>query len=291
METNEIEEVRFDEDQERSPKKKATKLGCVLRVILLTGVVYGLMLGFAIVGYVLALGIPVADENALLEVFGNLGLLLAVLIICAMVRNRTGERVRDAVKLRHFNFMLVIMLTLAGWSLGEACDHFMGVVLSNFMSIEPDVNNIGNIWTVISAVFCAPILEELIFRFGFMGLLRESFGKVFTITFSTIIFAVVHTYNIQNTTNVIMGTLLVAYVYYRTGNILYTMCEHFLHNALCCIPFGEMSICGVDVYFEKNGFIMPGMPWLIINLIVLAISMAWLIRFFGRKGEQDGVTV
>lgn len=268
-----------------------SKWWCIIRVLLLAGMTYGLMLGFAIVGYVLSLGIPVADENALLEVFGNSGLLLAVLIICAMVRNRTGERVRDAVKLRHFNFMLVIMLTLAGWSLGEACDHFMGVFLSNFMSIEPDVNEIGSIWTIISAVICAPIFEELIFRFGFMGLLKENFGKHFTILFSTIIFAVVHTYNIQNTFNVIVGTLLTAYVYYRTGNVLYTMFEHFLHNALCCIPFGEMSILGIDVYYEKNGFIMAGMPWLIINVVVLAISMSWLVWYFSKKGDQDGITV
>ena len=264
---------------------------CIIRVLILTGITYGLMLGFAIVGYVLSFQFPEEYEDALLELFGNLGLALAVLIVCKIVRSRTGVRVKDAVKLQHFDFMLVIMLTLAGWSLGETCDHFMGVVLSNFMSIEPDVNEIGSIWTIISAVICAPILEELIFRFGFMGLLKENFGKHFTILFSTIIFAVVHTYNIQNTCNVIVGTLLTAYVYYRTGNILYTMCEHFLHNALCCIPFGEMSILGIDVYYEKNGFIMAGMPWLIINLIILAISMGWLIWFFGRKGDQDGITV
>lgn len=270
-----------------------SKWWCIIRVLLLAGMTYGLMLGFAIVGYVLSLGLGFSEEDgdALLELFGNIGLLLAVLIVCTMVKNRTGVRVRDAVKLRRFNFMLVIMLTLAGWSLGETCDHVMGVILSNFMSIEPDVNDIGSIWTVLSAVICAPIFEELIFRFGFMGLLKENFGKVFTIFFSTIIFAVVHTYNIQNTFNVIVGTLLTAYVYYRTGNILYTMCEHFLHNALCCIPFGEMSILGIDVYYEKNGFIMAGMPWLIINLIILAISMGWLIWFFGRKGDQDGITV
>ena len=268
-----------------------SKWWCIIRVMLLTVMTYGLMLGFAIVGYVLSFQFPEEYKDALLEVFGNLGLLLAVLIVCTMVKNRTGVRVRDAIKLRRFNFMLVIMLTLAGWSLGETCDHVMGVLLSNFMSIEPDVNDIGSIWTIISAVICAPILEELIFRFGFMGLLRENFGKIFTIIFSTIIFAIVHTYNIQNTTNVIMGTMLAAYVYYRTGNILYTMCEHFLHNALCCIPLGEMSILGSDVYYEKNGFITSGTPWLIINLIVLVISMTWLIWFFRKKGEQDGITV
>ena len=270
---------------------KNTKLGCIIRILLLTGMTYGLMLGFAIIGYVFSQGFPGAEEDAIMEVFGNSGLLLAVLIVCAIVRKRTGVSVRDAVKLRSFDFMLVIMLTLAGWSLGETCDHVMGVLLSNFMSIEPDVTEIGSIWTVISAVICAPILEELIFRFGFMGLLRENFGKIFTIIFSTIIFALLHTYNIQNTTNVIMGTLLVAYVYYRTGNILYTMCEHCLHNALCCIPFGGIRIFGSYTYYEKNGFIMSGTPWLIINLIVLVISMTWLIWFFRKKGEQDGITV
>lgn len=265
---------------------KNTKLGCIIRILLLTGMTYGLMLGFAIIGYVFSQGFPGAEEDAIMEVFGNSGLLFAVLIVCAVVRKRTGVRVRDAVKLRNFDFMLVIMLTLAGWSLGETCDHVTGVLLSNFMSIEPDVTEIGSIWAIISAVICAPIFEELICRFGFMGLLKESFGKVFTIIFSTIIFAVMHTYNIQNTTNVIVGTLLVAYVYYQTGNILYTMCEHCLHNALCFVPFGSFSLFGVDFYYEKNGFILDGWPWFLINVIILGISMTWIILYFKNQKNR-----
>ena len=268
------------------PKRRNTKKRGIFWIIVCTGIAYGLMLLFALMGMVLNTLFDLNKFDAMVDMFGNCGLGLAALITCAILRRETGERVRDAVRWRDFNFLLVIMLTLAGWSLGEVCDHVAGSILSNFMTIEPDENYLEGFWGVVSAVICAPIFEELIFRFGFVGLLKKNSGMPFTLIFTTLIFSLVHLYNIQNTGNVFLGTILAAYVYYRTGNLLYTIFEHALHNAICFIPLGAWNIGGIPLYLERNGFVLAGWPWFLINLVVLVISMTWIIWYFKNQKNR-----
>lgn len=281
-----------EEDKKRKKKsrKKNTKLRGIVKILICVGILYVLMYGFATLGFAVSMYFCPGRLEEITEIFGNVGIGLTALIACFMLRSETGERLRDAVSFRDFRFSLVIAVTLAGWSLGEVCDHLMGLILSDHMTIVPDVNSMEGIVGVISAVICAPIFEELIFRFSFMGLLKKNSGMVFTILVTTFVFAAGHFYNVQGTGNVFMGTVLAAYVYYKTENILYTMCEHAIHNGLCYIPLENVKFLGVDVYYEKNGFILAGWPWFLCNLAVLCLTMAWLawfFRFSGWKRKQE----
>ena len=277
METQEVVPVKT---------KKNTKGWGIIRILILTAVMYGLMVAFAILGLLFADQFSLFDDDIAMDVFGNIGLGFGALIAVMELRKVTGERVRDSIKIKDFSILLVIMLTLAGWSLGEVCDHFMAVILSGFMSIEPDESSLSGVTGVISAVICAPIFEELIFRHSFIGLLKKNSGKVFTIVFTSLVFSLAHAYNIQNSADVFVGTLLAAYVFYKTGNLLYTICEHALHNALCFLPFGSFQILGKDLYYEKNGFVLAEWPWLIINMAVLIFSMTWLILYFKNRANR-----
>ena len=260
-----------------------------LGILICTVLMYVFMRGFAFAAVFAAdlIGIHPMYDVAISDFFCNIGLALTAFLTCRIVYRQTGERLSDHLNKKPFHFVLVIVLTITAWSLSEVCDHIMGYILSGFVRIEPDVMETNGWMYFISIVICAPVIEEIIFRFGYIELLRKNSGIAFTLFFPTILFAAAHTYNLQNTADVFFGTLLCAYVYYRTGNLLYTISEHVLHNLLCYVPLGQMSFLGEPIYYENNGFFMAGTPWLMMNLTLLLAGGAWLIRFFQRQAASD----
>lgn len=270
----------------RSGRRRNTKGFGILWIIVCTLLLFVFMIFFGVLGLLIDDAFSLNRSDVIVDVMGNLGIAFTAWIICHRVKVVTGGSLRDAIRIRDFHFSLVIMLTAAGWSLGEVCDHLMGILLSNYMQIKPDVVDASGIWGVISTVICAPILEELIFRYGYVGLLKDNSSKAFTLFFTTIVFAAVHTYNLQNTGNVFMGTILAAYVYYRTGNILYTILEHAIHNALCYVPIENWKILGTEIYYERNGFVLAGMPWFWIQFAIMILSISWIMVFFRKRKES-----
>ena len=270
----------------RRGRRRNTKGFGILWIIVCTLMLFFHMITFGILGLLIDDAFSLHISDALMDIMGNLGIAFTAWVVCHLVKVETGRQLRGAIRIKDFHFSLVIMLTAAGWSLGEVCDHLMGSILCNYMQIQPDVSDMSGVWGVISAVICAPIFEELIFRYGYVGLLKDNSSKAFTLFFTTIIFAAAHTYNLQNTGNVFMGTILAAYVYYRTGNILYTILEHAIHNALCYVPIENWKIFGTEIYYERNGFILAGMPWFWIQFVIMILSISWIIVFFRKRKES-----
>ena len=271
------------EDKRSSKKKKKnTKGRGVARILLSMFLLYLFMFSYAIIGLLMAdfLGFSPEAEDVVIEIFGNIGIGITAFLVCKMVKSETGERLSQVIKIRRFHFGFLIVLVLTAWSLSEVCDHLMGRMLSQFMSITPDEMDYVGIISIVSAVVCAPILEEIIFRFGFIGLLKKNSSMAFALIFTTLVFAAAHSYNIQNSVDIFVGTFLTAYVYYKTENLLYTIGEHAIHNALCFLPFGSMSFGGSPIYYMENGFIISCTPWFLLNLGILIAGGAWLIWFF-----------
>lgn len=74
----------------------------------------------------------------------------------------------------------------------------------------------------------APIMEELIFRFGLISIFKQR-GEWFAIICSALFFGVAHFNLIQSTYAFIVGVLL-GYIYIRTNNLLSTIIIHLIVN-------------------------------------------------------------
>ena len=205
----------------------------------------------------------------------------------ALVNKRNKTRLRDFMKIKDFDIMVPIMLLLFGWSAGEICDHIGALVLSQFMTVEPNVTDLSHVTSILSAVICAPIFEELLFRFAGSELGKGAYSIPVICVANSIFFAAVHGYNIQGFGNVLVGAVCMAYVYCKTGNLLYTMLEHALHNALCIIDFEQFSLFGTPLYYEKNGFVFSGWWWLAINAVVLVVCLVYYFKVFRKKYVDD----
>ena len=234
------------------------------------------------------IGMFVIDENYevsdnLIFIFTELGMLSASVIACSFVKKRHGTKLRETVKVKDFDLAVPIMLMIFGWSAGDIIDHFIGLILSNFMVVEPNTTEITVI-SIISAVICAPIFEELICRFGWCELSRGAYSVPIICIANGIFFSLPHMYNIQGFINVFIGGLCSAYVYCKTRNILYVIIRHALHNALCCI---DLEVIFGEYATYDNGFVQYSWQYLAVNAVLVIISVIYFVKVFRKKYTEN----
>ena len=115
---------------------------------------------------------------------------------------------------------------------------------------------------LLVAMIGAPVFEELIFRKFLIDRLLP-FGEKAAVIFTALLFGMAHMNAGQFFLAFLLG-LLLALVYIRTGNILYTMALHFMINttasldAIGCMIFGDV--------FDTI--------WLILVLVLAAAGVA-----------------
>ncbi len=211
----------------------------------------------------------------------------AAAFACLFVKRYKKIRLKDSIRIKDFDIMVPLMLLIFTWGCAELCDHFSGLILSAFMVVEPNPSVPANLGGIISAVICAPIFEELMFRYAGIELPRGIYKMPVICIANGIYFSVVHFYNIQGFFNIFIGGVVAAYVYYKTKNILYTMLEHALHNLICFIEYDRLTLFGKTLYYEKNGFVLNAWWWNAFNLALVIISIVWYYKVFKIKYAQN----
>lgn len=81
----------------------------------------------------------------------------------------------------------------------------------------------------------APIFEEIIFRFGLYKIINKKFNVLISILVTSIIFAVIHNYNIDGFIILLGISLMWHYSFYKTNNLIYPILLHFFHNIYALI--------------------------------------------------------
>lgn len=215
----------------------------------------------------------------------EIGMGIAALCACVFVKSCNKIGIKKAARIKEFDFAVPVILTLFTWSFGEIFDHFSGLLLSNFMTVEPNSGIDFGAAGIIVAVVCAPIFEEIIFRFAAVEFSRGAYSMPIICIANGIYFAVVHTYNIQGLMNIFIIGCCMAYVYCKTENILYTILTHAMHNAICFIPLGNFA------YYEKNGFVLGNWYWLLIHAVISAACLVWYFKVFREKYTENNFKI
>ena len=101
------------------------------------------------------------------------------------------------------------------------------------------------VYTTISTVITAPILEELVFRMSFKKIFKNNF--LFIIT-STLIFSLLHVAtSVDNLVNLLflipygISAIVLGYAYIKSKNIFIPISIHLFHNMIMLI-FQYISI-------------------------------------------------
>ena len=126
--------------------------------------------------------------------------------------------------------------------------------------------------TIIISGILAPVVEELVLRQGVQKSLQE-INPVFAIVAASAIFGVLHGNLVQGVFAGIFG-LALGYVYYKTGNLAYSIAMHITVNLTGCI----ISIAA-----------LPEMPVYVGVALALGIAFAIANRIAPEKCELSMV--
>lgn len=82
----------------------------------------------------------------------------------------------------------------------------------------------------ITTCIFAPVFEEIIFRFGIYKKINKKLNIVVSIIITSMIFSIMHFYNIDGCVILIVVSLVWNYSFYKTDNLVYPILLHFFHN-------------------------------------------------------------
>lgn len=87
---------------------------------------------------------------------------------------------------------------------------------------------------ILGSCIISPIVEEIVFRgFAFARLIKTKLGVSGTIAITGILFASLHfKYDLSAIIFITIHGLLLGFVRYKTGNVIYCMALHILNNSL-----------------------------------------------------------
>lgn len=127
-----------------------------------------------------------------------------------------------------------------------------------------------NILGIIGMVLLAPLLEEVLFRGAIQGLLMRLFGKPWpAIIVAALIFGIVHWNPVQVVYATLLGIVL-GWIYYRSGNLVYVIVGHVLNNAVAAYTTATLS-SSVEEEFATTGYSI--VAFLLFAAIAVQLAM------------------
>lgn len=130
---------------------------------------------------------------------------------------------------------------------------------------------------VFFPILSAPIFEELLFRKGLYSLVRQRFGKKFSVLICTLVFAAIHGYSLQGFCACLVGGLCFMLIYVSTGNIWYSITAHMVCNldsaVFNALEDKKVTFLGIPMQYEIDGFNMvhPVLIFIAVLICILCI--------------------
>lgn len=221
------------------------------------------------------------DYDKIFNFINALSLTVSCVIMCVILKRRTGKRFVDALSVREFDIGIPLLFLVFTWCAGETLDAAVAGICSEFMTVAPNAESDTlpiALDRVVSAILIAPIFEEIMFRYLGTEFAEGYFPLPLVCVANAVCFTAMHGYNIQGFTNVMIYGLCSVYVYLKTKRLLYLIPVHMFHNALCLIDYGDTIFLGSPIYKEKNGFVLASPQWVLLNFVLAAACVIIYLR-------------
>lgn len=262
--------------------KQVKNLFYVIGLVLGLGVIV-LVSGMVLAGVGLAIvkGLGIAiNEDMVYHMSGNLGIGVAGILVAIYVKKKNYANAMQAKK----PFQIKAAAYYAGWAFSLCSVLFYAVttfLFAHVFSLTEEANAVvenGGSLTLLGelvlSVFLAPVLEELLFRYGFYNLLRRRMQEKGSIFWCTLVFAVIHGYSLQGFCMCLAAGLVFLLIYIRSGNIGYSIIAHMTCNLAASVmnvlEDKGVTLLGMPIQYEVNGFNMVH-PALIVVTAVYCI--------------------
>lgn len=246
--------------------KQVKKLFYVIGLALVLGVMV-LVSGMVLAGVGLAIvkGFGIAiNEDMVYHMSGNLGIGVTGILIAIFVKKKNYVQDMQAKK----PFQITTAAYYAGWAFSLCSVLFYAVttfLFAHVFSLTEEANAVvenGGSLTLLGelvlSVFLAPVLEELLFRYGFYNLLRRRLGSKSSVLVCTLVFAVIHGYSLQGFCMCLVAGLVFLLIYIRSGNIWYSIFAHMTCNLAATVmnmlEDKGVTLLGMPIQYEVSGF-------------------------------------
>ena len=250
----------------------------VIIVFLASGIFFGVFEG--IVEGMLHLN----ENNSELcgSIFNILSYLTSGIIICVLVNKQSRKKLSKSLSVKGIDFPFIILMVLSIRALQDIVMQIVTLILSDHIIISSENEYSLSVIFVIEAIVAAPIIEEIVFRYACIELLDNKFKSWNIILTVSIVFALLHRYNIQGFFSIFILSVAISVLYYRTRKMIYPISIHILYNASCLIDKTQFRLFETPIVTMKNGFYNFSLSWIILQFIVIAVMCIYvkLLSFF-----------
>lgn len=132
-------------------------------------------------------------------------------------------------------------------------------------------------------VVISPLGEEMLFRGFIQRIFERNMGGLVAIILSALVFGTLH-FNLDFIPGITLLGLLLGYIFYRTGNLVYPFIAHALFNLVSLIKLYGTSVEAIESGTRSS----PSPAYLALSVIFMAAGV-YLLEKTLRSGEKkDG---
>lgn len=257
---------------------------------------------WGIVGIILLSMILLSPINMLLDklvtkeisslVYYVISMGAAFWIIHLIRKKRTG--------LSHYNFalssdniMLLVSIAVIALQLGIGSPIVEWIPMPEFVkNIFLEFANETGMYSFITIVIAAPILEELIFRGIILNGLLKRYSPLKSILISSMLFGIVHLNPWQFVSAMIIG-MFSGWVYYRTRKLTLSILIHAVNNSIgfASMYFMDaktmMNISSAEFYGGALNYFMVVFGALLIAVICIYLLMLEFKKLDDKNGNNQ----
>ena len=247
----------------------------VKRVLLVVGVIFlHLFIMFLATIMFQLLGerlFPFIKEQ-IIEYSGIFGTVAAALFAVFFSRAKGISKDMDVRKERRVSEMIAAAV-LSVCIVPIVADSLVGILFNSVLPIEDDLLRNKTLFDYIDAILIAPFAEEYLFRKGLYGYAREKINIPTAGILTSLIFAVLHGYNLQGFLSTFFCGIILALIYERSGDIMYSICAHVMMNAFVNIV-NALKRHGVLLFYSLNGYDIFTLPVILTAVLLIMIILA-----------------
>ena len=218
-------------------------------IVFAVAFIYGMIL--ALVNHPISIVTQVFDNKNFIEAIISItALILMFIYISYILLYKQCIKVEKIYKKPEINTLitssgLTFLISLGVRLLAIFPLYFLMMLMRNYLSIDEILNAISiekqnYLPSIISSVLCAPIYEEIVFRYGLQKNLDKIYPKS-SVLLTSIIFSAAHL-NPASFVPILIMSLYMGYIYKKTDNLLYPTAIHMVFNITAIIAQYIISV-------------------------------------------------
>ena len=166
--------------------------------------------------------------------FSRLFFILIVTLIGFSVINDLKSKdkinINEYLDVRKINVKILLKYMFLSFIIRILLELLVTFIPVTTTGVQTPSNIFEMIFEIVATCIFAPIFEEIMFRFGLYKKLSKKLNVLISIILTSIVFALVHFYNIDGIIILFGISLVLNYSFYKTNNLIYPILIHLVHN-------------------------------------------------------------